>query len=715
MKSAILFFFTFFGFLPFSFSQIDHWESVLYADGVWSYFLGNNEPPASWNELAFDDSSWASGQGGIGYGDGDDNTIIPSVVSVYMRQSFTISDFSKIEYAVLHADFDDSFVAYINGVEIARANIFGSPPAHDDEAITLREAEMYGGGDPVFFGTDKNFLEQFLVEGENVLSVQVHNYDGLASSDLTALFWFSVAINDDSNDYGPVPSWFESPIFTSELPIVKVNTFGNEIPNEPSVPGFLEIVWNGQGVSNSSLSTGNELAVNMEIERRGQSSLFFPKNGFAIETKDEQGEDMDVSFLNFPEEEDWVLHGPYSDKTLLRNVLTMQLANDMGQYASRTRLVELLINGGYEGVYVMMEKIKQDDVRVDVADLNEDDLSGDELTGGYVIKIDKDDPDWFSEFDVANNPGVKLEFQYVSPRRSKIQLAQQGYIQEYVNNFERSLKSSDLTHNGLRYDEYIDLKSFAEHFIITELSRNVDGYRLSTYLHKKKITNGGKLYAGPVWDYNIAWSNADYCGSPSVEGWMYNEPFCIGGTPFWWEVMVEDEAFVNTLNCRWTELREGPFHMDSIFAFIDEKVDLLGPAAERNFERWPVIGEYVWPNPVIYNSYEEEIEALKNWIAGRLEWMDENMLGECLETSSEELILENKIKVWPNPTDGIIQIEFPFSENRNFEFKLFDVFGKTILKGENNQKIILEDIEAGSYYLMIDVEGEKWIEKVVVF
>jgi len=199
-------------------------------------------------------------------------------------------------------------------------------------------------------------------------------------------------------------------VFSTPLPILKITTDEAEIPEEPPIPAEMGIVWHGEGNMNNSDDEANAFWSNINIDKRGYSSIyFFPKNGYAIETKDENGEDQDTSFLNFPTEEDWILHGPYSDKSLLRNVLAMHIANGMGNYNSRTRFVELMINNEYEGLYVMMEKIKRDENRLDIATLNEIDIEGDEFK---ILKdIDKN-------FDKINL--LIIEFHDLQKNLSKI-------------------------------------------------------------------------------------------------------------------------------------------------------------------------------------------------------------------------------------------------------------------------------------------------------
>ncbi|MCP4412719.1 MAG: hypothetical protein GY808_09170, partial [Gammaproteobacteria bacterium] len=157
--------------------ETNHWETVVYASDSWSYFIGKSEPPVDWNKLSFVDSSWDIGPGGIGYGDGDDATEIETTISLYMRNKFSIVDTTIVSDVIFNIDFDDAFVAYLNGVEIARSTI-GSPgdrPAYDQNANGFHEAALYRGGQPDYFFLTPDQVDDLLVQGENVLAIQVHN------------------------------------------------------------------------------------------------------------------------------------------------------------------------------------------------------------------------------------------------------------------------------------------------------------------------------------------------------------------------------------------------------------------------------------------------------------------------------------------------------------------------------------------------------------
>jgi hypothetical protein len=234
-----------------AFSQTDHWETVIKANEQWRYFIGTTTPPAvepaaNWRTAAFDDTGWFAGTGGIGYGDGDDGTTLDvsgiQVMSVFLRKKFTIVDKSKIESGILSVDYDDGFVAYLNGTEIARANMNGKG---DFPAYNLNSS---GFGDealvtPLPFPIDREKLHSILVQGENTLAVQVHN-ENATSSDLTSNVYLSVGINDASFTYQSTPDWFTAPAdFSSDLPIIVINTTGGQsIPDDPKIIATMGVI-----------------------------------------------------------------------------------------------------------------------------------------------------------------------------------------------------------------------------------------------------------------------------------------------------------------------------------------------------------------------------------------------------------------------------------------------------------------------------------------
>ena len=276
----------------------------------------------------------------------------------------------------------------------------------------------------------------------------------------------------------------ESEIDEDEVPLPQVNIYTNDnakIVDEPKVNG--KIVISDDGVISYQGNIG--------IEIRGASSQMFPKKSYGFETRDENNDDLDVALFDFPEEEDWILYAPYSDKSLLRNVLIYDLSREINRYASRTIFTELSINDYYKGVYVFMEKLKRDSNRININKLKEDENSGEDLTGGYILKIDKTAGSnlgsGYNEQNSFTTPHLpKTYFMYDYPKAEDITAAQKTYISKYIQDFENALSAKNFTDPLNGYNSFIDINSFIDFFLLNEISNNVDGYRLSTYMHKDK-------------------------------------------------------------------------------------------------------------------------------------------------------------------------------------------------------------------------------------
>ena len=200
-------------------------------------------------------------------------------------------------------------------------------------------------------------------------------------------------------------------------------------------------------------------------------------------------------------------------------------------------------------------------------------------------------------------------------RQKTLHLPKKTYIAKYVGDFETSLNAANFADPTVGYATYIDVPSFIDFFLLNELSNNVDGYRLSTYLNKDK---NGKLKAGPIWDFNLAFGNANYCGGDKTNVWAYkfNERCSADGNlvPFWWGRLLQDPNYVAKLKARWNELKAGPMSQTALFGNIDGYVDKLAKAKviDKNFSKWPVLGTYVWPNAFVGTNYDSETGYLKN-------------------------------------------------------------------------------------------------------
>ncbi|MDH5400531.1 MAG: CotH kinase family protein, partial [Cyclobacteriaceae bacterium] len=660
----------------------NHWETSVFANDTWSYFEGISAPPAQWQAVGFDDAGWKTGQGGIGYGDGDDATQIGNTLTLYMRMSFNVSDPGVIANAVLHADYDDAFVAYINGVEIARSAI-GTPgvePPFDQAADNLHEAVMYTGGMPEEFLIDTAVLNQTVVAGENVLAIQVHNQN-ISSSDLSAIFFLSFGVNVTGTYFRPVPGWFSPPTTfeSSNLPIVFIDTQGRTIPGDPRIKAHMGIVYNGNGVRNFVTDSLNNYNGDIGIEVRGSSSQMFPKKSFRVETQDSLGLNNNVSLLGMPRENDWVLYAPYTDKTLIRNMLAYEISRKMGHYAPRMRLCELLLNGTYQGVYLLTETVKRDSGRVNIASLRDVDIAGDELTGGYIFKVDRPNPQGGNWTTQHYSPNDLSQYSIVYPKPQVLKPEQFNYITDFVQRFESAVWNGDLNDPNSGYPAMVDEQSFMDFFLVNEITKNVDGYRLSTYYYKEKDSNGGKLHAGPVWDFNLGFGNADYCEGDRTNGWAYRFNYTCNSdqVPFYWEKIRGSERFVELVKERWANLRSSFLHTDSVFQDIDSLVAVLDEAQQRNFKKWPTLGTYVWPNPFVGATYQEEIQYLKDWIFKRLEFLDGEIENMAPIYNYNEL-LNYKTRAFPNPFSTDITLQYALYKSGKTAIRVYNRLGQAV-------------------------------------
>ena len=500
---------------------------------------------------------------------------------------------------------------------------------------------------------------------------------------------------------------------SSNLPVIVINTNGQTIVDEPKIAADMGIIYNGAGVRNNTTDPFNHYNGKMGIEIRGQSSQQFPMKSYSIELRDNAGNSQDKSLFGLPKESDWILYAPYNEKTLMHNFLAYTMSREMGHWAANCRYVEVIINGDYKGIYVFMEKIKRNAGRVNISKLNSTDITGDAVTGGYIFSIDKDADAWYSSIkpnSAAVNPGIR--FSYVYPKITAIVNEQKNYIKNYIDSFETVLNSSAYQEKQTGWRKFADENSFIDYFIVNEISRNVDGYRLSSYFYKDRQSKGGKIIAGPAWDYDLGFRNANYCSGSDVTGWAYQfNQVCAGDfwqIPFWWDKLSSDTAFNSNLRCRWKQLRQTSLSLSHLNFLIDSIATLTTEARQRHFQRWPVLGQYIWPNPQpIATTYDGEIQTLKTWLADRLKWIDANIpnTGACFDYPAN--VKESVIfKVFPNPIGDKLMLRVDSRNSQQLSITIFDAMGRKIIAtayslngGRNLFELPAERWAAGFYFL----------------
>jgi hypothetical protein len=502
---------------------------------------------------------------------------------------------------------------------------------------------------------------------------------------------------------------------SSNLPIVYIRTNWQWIADEPKITAQMGIIDHGYNQVNHVTDTPNDFNGTIGIERRGSISQLWPQKSYSVETRDSAGNSLDASLLGMHSDNDWILYGPYDDKAMMRNVMTYQLGREMGYWTPNTKYVELVINTygwpEYQGVYVLMEKIKRDHHRVDIAKLDSTENTGDDLTGGYIFAIDRNI--WAQDSGFVSTQPQNLFFSYKYPDGDKITPQQKDYLKAYVDSFETAMAAPnfDDLNNGFR--KYTYEQSFMDYFFFCEMSKNIDAYKRSCYLYKDKYSNGGKLHCGPLWDYNSAWWNIHVCGFDSIAGWDYPMTCWVSSAPvpFWWSRMLQDSIYSRDLKCRWITWRNSVLDTNHIFHILDSITNYIAPATARQYQQYG-FGE----------NFQNQVDSQKWWISHRIAWMDANMPGNCWNLGVNDPVADDgAFAVYPNPANDDFSVKFDFAETENISFDLLDPLGKKInalqpknySPGENKISIDLSQLPPGIYFVQINSGMHSVTKKIV--
>lgn len=414
--------------------------------------------------------------------------------------------------------------------------------------------------------------------------------------------------------------------FTSDLPIVVLDNFaaGGFPGTGSSFQPMVMAVFDPQAVNGrSALTNAPQLITRAGSRRRGSSTGGQSKPNLRIETWGEiDNEDEAVDLLDFPRESDFILYAPYDfDRAFMRNAFMYHLSNQVGQYAVRTRFVEVFANTGggnlsyasdYHGVYVLMESIKIDNDRVDITKLDPGDNTEPDVSGGYLWKVDRGSPAFFT---IGQGDQQVIE----DPDAASITPAQTAYLRGYLNDFGTALTGGNFTNPVSGYAPYINQESWIDHHLLNVLAFNVDALRLSTFLHKDR---NKPIVAGPIWDFDRSLGSYDNRDdNPQV--WSDS-----GGTSFfehgWYDRLFDDPDFAQDWIDRWCELRQpgGTFTNAALFSVLDAMEAEVTEAAPRNYARWTSAP------PNNGGSVAGEVQNIKNWLATRTAWIDSQLAGK---------------------------------------------------------------------------------------
>lgn len=507
----------------------------------------------------------------------------------------------------------------------------------------------------------------------------------------------------------------------TNLPIVFINTGNTMILREDRIAARMTIIYNGEGKLNyaDTLAHPDQSTAykgRIGIKYRGNSSFTnSDKKPYSFRPENESGKKQEVALLGMGADSDWCLLAPYSDKSLIRDMLTFKLAKPYFEYVPDGVHCEVVLDGTYYGVYILSERVRQGANRLNIPKPGN---SGDELTGGYHVEVDRDDEVVYtSNYNPQYSWGAsminkKISFQYKYPEFGDLTNEQKVYLHGQINKFENSLAASNYKDKQEGYRKYLDVTSFIDYMLSTEFARNVDGYRLSTNLYKHRDSVDPRFKMS-LWDFNLGFGNANYNDGWNPQSWAYNtndvNPSEAQLIPFWWYRLLSDPAYVKEMKERWTMYRSTNYSNANIMHVVDSLTDNLNKenAQYRNSLAWPRWNVWVWPNKYVASSYNDEINYMKDWITKRLAFMDGTLY------TSAELPQTPTVKISPNPVRKGEILHINGAQLKSV--RLISFSGALIKQGDPSQNnLSMQGVLPGSYLLVLETT-QGWItEKILV-
>ena len=406
--------------------------------------------------------------------------------------------------------------------------------------------------------------------------------------------------------------------FSTTLPVVYMNTKGQQVLKENAIWGNIALL-DGNGEEQSVFSLPNSI-YRATIKYRGASSYSkFDKKQYRIKFyKNEKDSAKEVSLAGMGANSEWVLNGPYLDKTLIRNKLVYDLARELNGWAPDTRFVELFVDGEYQGVYLAVEPVTNGESRLRLAEFGL--LSGETA---YIVNRDRIDTG-SEEIDTwGKTNGYTYNALYIRyPSKNKITEKQKAYIQKDISEFEQVLYVKNFSDKRIGYQAYIDMDNWVDYFIINEFAMNYDAGNLSTYLYKEL---DGKLQLA-VWDFNNGFDNYQ---------WFRTETDVLHTVEnSWFQRLWQDENFRDRVCERYRQLRETTLADEHIAEKIASYQEELGEAVDRNFKVWGysfkenlLAGTSKEGTSRNIRSYEEAMKQLTDTIRERLAYLDKELGG----------------------------------------------------------------------------------------
>ncbi len=535
---------------------------------------------------------------------------------------------------------------------------FADPSPGATNLVPNAPAPVLNSVDGVFFGSQT--IELAVEDVAPTLEVR-YTLDGTQPTQESELYTGPFAIEESAMlqartfDTLPLPNFEPSNITngtffildeelrerTSDMPLMIVDTLGQGIPGDSSndLRESNVVLFDVHRATGRSALEGGivDYLGRGGVRDRGSSTAGQPKPNMTFETWGPDGstpdDDFDASLLGLPADSDWVLHAPFNfDRALMRNQLSYELSNQMGMWASHSRFVEVYLNRrgevnerDYAGVYVLQEKIRQGPHRVDIAELGPDHTQEPEVSGGYIWKVDRPDPDapGFTAGEQAMNWVYPKSPLSTTARPEQMATPEQeAWATAYIDAFNATLEEPDIN-DPEGYTKYIEVNSWIDQHLINTMMWNVDAFVLSAFFHKDR---DGKLAYGPLWDFDRA------AGSPDGRD---DSPFLWRNfftNQRWFTRLFRDPGFWQLYVDRWQMWRRTVLSDENISMLIDQYADEARESAERNFAKWSQIAPRSSPSGQyesgkLDGSYQGEVEHLRKWMLDRTKFMDGNFTG----------------------------------------------------------------------------------------
>lgn len=419
--------------------------------------------------------------------------------------------------------------------------------------------------------------------------------------------------------------------FNTHLPIVTIDTNGLEIPGEAKDGSTINsnIKIYDDETKNNYLTDVPKLITEATIRARGNSSLHFDKKGYLLKFINEDGSENKQEVMGMDSHDEWILNGPFLDKTLIRNYMCYNISAEIMGYAPNVRFCEVFINNEYKGLYLMLESIsRSDNGRINVSKYEEKNNYT-----GYIVRIDRGSTDEMQNVNSLIKYGKLVpETTYIDiiyPPKTMLDDKIKLYIERDMSKLDKALYSFDYDEPEYGYENYINTDNFVDYFIINEFTQNYDAGGLSTYLYKDVR---GKFNLC-VWDFNNAFDNYQESSTRERNFEMRDKPY--------FYMLTKDEKFNKKVIERYKELRKTYFSEEYLMNYIDETIAFLGDAIDRNFEVWGYSfdSDYklLTPSERDLHSYDEAVEQLKKFIKSRCAYLDEN-IESLLQFSHESAV-----------------------------------------------------------------------------